>query len=77
MKEHLYDKQLNIKTGADQMTPAKSFHYHRYEPTPYQALATFFDQYKLKSSDRVVDFGCGKGRLLFHPSFIPFNGNRR
>ncbi|MDR6999053.1 SAM-dependent methyltransferase [Neobacillus niacini] len=81
MKEHLYDKQLNIKTGGDQMAPTKSFHYHRYEPTPYQALETLFEQYKLKSSDRVVDFGCGKGRLLFythhlfHPTVIGIEMN--
>ncbi|OIK10456.1 SAM-dependent methyltransferase [Bacillus sp. MUM 116] len=70
MKEHLYDKQLNIKTGGDQMAPTKSFHYHRYEPTPYHALENLYDQYKLKSSDQVVDFGCGKGRLLFYTHYL-------
>jgi len=41
-------------------------HYHRYEPTPYSALETLFNQYELSSSERVVDFGCGKGRLNFY-----------
>ncbi|MBS4209400.1 methyltransferase [Bacillus sp. FJAT-50079] len=65
MKEYYYDKLLNIKTSGDQNEASLSFHYHRYEPTPYYALEQLFQQYELKSSDRVVDFGCGKGRLNF------------
>ncbi|TMU85189.1 methyltransferase [Bacillus sp. BHET2] len=65
MKEYYYDKLLNIKTRQNQIGFHRSFHYHRYEPTPYVALEELFQQYKLKSSDRVVDFGCGKGRLNF------------
>lgn len=65
MKEYYYDKLLNIKTGGYQKGFNESFHYHRYEPTPYSALEILFDQYKLSSSDRIVDFGCGKGRLNF------------
>lgn len=66
MDEHFYDGMLNIKTLGEQMGFNQSIHYHRYEPTPYSALKTLFDQYKLTSSDRVVDFGCGKGRLNFY-----------
>ena len=65
MKEPNYDELLNIKTGEDHVRFYKSFHYHPYEPTPYSALKTLFQQYELKSSDRLVDFGCGKGRLSF------------
>lgn len=65
MKEYYYDKLLGIKTGGDQNGFNKSFHYHRYEPTPYSALEELFNNYQLTSSDRIVDFGCGKGRLNF------------
>ncbi|MEH7505586.1 methyltransferase [Neobacillus drentensis] len=65
MKEYYYDKLLGIKTGGDQEGFNKSFHYHRYEPTPYSALEELFNNYKLTSSDQIVDFGCGKGRLNF------------
>lgn len=65
MNEHDYDTLLNIKTGDRQIGFHRSFHYHRYEPTPYAALEELFRQYELESSDRVVDFGCGKGRLNF------------
>ncbi|MDQ0413575.1 SAM-dependent methyltransferase [Mesobacillus stamsii] len=43
-----------------------SIHYHRYEPTPYSALETFFNEYNMSSHDQIVDFGCGKGRLNFY-----------
>lgn len=43
-----------------------SIHYHRYEPTPYSALETFFNEYNMSSHDHIVDFGCGKGRLNFY-----------
>ncbi|MFD3448257.1 methyltransferase [Microbacteriaceae bacterium 4G12] len=66
MNEQYYDALLNIKTTGDQEGFYKSFHYHRYEPTPYSALEVLFDKYELKSSDRIVDFGCGKGRLNFY-----------
>ncbi|WP_223703544.1 methyltransferase [Sutcliffiella deserti] len=76
MIEHNYDKLLNIKTTQQQKGFHPSFHYHRYEPTPYQALDAFSKQYEWKETARVVDFGCGKGRLNFylhyhyHPTVI-------
>lgn len=66
MEEKYYDGLLNIKTVGEQKGFLKSVHYHRYEPTPYSALELLFTNYELKSSDRVVDFGCGKGRLNFY-----------
>lgn len=70
MKEQYYDELLNIQTVGEQDGFYKSFHYHRYEPTPYSALQILFEQYELKSSDRVVDFGCGKGRLNFYINYF-------
>lgn len=61
-----FDEWLNIHTHGDQKGFHKSFHYHRYEPTPYEGLEKLFSEYMLKSSDRLVDFGCGKGRLPFY-----------
>ncbi|MEH7247750.1 SAM-dependent methyltransferase [Neobacillus niacini] len=66
MKERDYDEWLNIKTGGDHRGFNKSFHYHRYEATPYPALELLFARYPLTSSDHIVDFGCGKGRLNFY-----------
>lgn len=70
MKEQFYDELLNIQTCGDQKGFNKSFHYHRYEPTPYHALEKLFAKYELKNSDRIVDFGCGKGRLNFYVNYF-------
>lgn len=70
MKESYFDDLLNIKTGKDQMGMPRSIHYHRYEPTPYGALQELFQVYELKKNDRVVDFGCGKGRLNFFTHYL-------
>lgn len=65
MEETNYDEMLNIKTEGEQKKFNDSLHYHRYEPTPYSALEHLFKKYALKRNDRIVDFGCGKGRLNF------------
>ncbi|MFC3041744.1 class I SAM-dependent methyltransferase [Virgibacillus xinjiangensis] len=65
MKEYDYEKILNINTSGEQQGYPRSLHYHPYQPTPYSALETLFSSYEVKSTDRVVDFGCGKGRLSF------------
>lgn len=70
MKEKFYEKLLNIKTVGTEEGSNKSWHYNRYEPTPYSALEKLFANYQLKSSDRIVDFGCGKGRLNFYLNFL-------
>lgn len=66
MKEHEYDTLLNIRTGGKHNGFLRDSDYHPYEPTPYQALEILFDNYEVKRTDRIVDFGCGKGRLVFY-----------
>lgn len=59
-----YDRQLGIKTVGlrewDEPTP-----YNRYEATPYEALERLCQVYRFRKDDRVVDFGCGRGRVVF------------
>lgn len=42
--------------------------YYRYEPTSYSGLICAFDELEdvFTKYDRLVDFGCGKGRVLFY-----------
>lgn len=42
--------------------------YYRYEPTSYNGLICAFDalETEITRYDRLVDFGCGKGRVLFY-----------
>ena len=65
MKEKDCDELLHINTSGTQTGFYKSFHYHRYEPTPYWILEKLVDEYDIASEDHIVDFGCGKGRLNF------------
>jgi SAM-dependent methyltransferase len=66
MNEFEYDRLLRIKTIGLQEVRNQLVHYNRYEATLYEALDALFDEYELKKTDRVVDFGCGKGRLSFY-----------
>lgn len=80
--EPFFEKLLHIKTSGNQKGFSQSFHYHRYEPTPYEALEALFQHYEVKDTDRIVDFGCGKGRLnfyihyLFHATVIGIEMNK-
>lgn len=66
MKEQDHDRLLRIKTEGIREWQHQSAHYNRYEATPYMALETLFDEYECNSTDRFVDFGCGKGRFPFY-----------
>lgn len=66
MNEKEYDQFLHIKTVGTLELLSQSVHYNRYEATPYLALDELFNDYELANKDRVVDFGCGKGRLSFY-----------
>ncbi|MDW0116576.1 SAM-dependent methyltransferase [Sporosarcina thermotolerans] len=66
MNEKEYDKLLQIKTAGTLELLSQSPHYNRYEATPYEALDTLFNEYKLGRDDGFVDFGCGKARVSFY-----------
>lgn len=66
MFEKEYDKKLAIKTTGIREWADHGVEYNRYEATPYVALDKLFNQYRLKSTDKVVDFGSGRGRVAFY-----------
>lgn len=76
MNDTDYDRLLHIKTVGTLEVINQSFHYNRYEATPYKALDELFTEYELIKTDRLVDFGSGKGRLpiyiqhKFHTSVV-------
>lgn len=77
LAERKYDRSLQIKTVGIREWSEKERHYNRYEATPYAALEKLFQKYKLDKNDRVVDFGCGRGRVTFyihHRFKIPVTG---
>ena len=66
INEKDYDQLLRIKTTTMKEEPNQSIHYNHYEATPYSILNALFNEYVLKKSDGLVDFGCGKGRVMFY-----------
>ena len=77
MAERIYDRKLSIKTVGRREWKDKSVSFNRYEATPYNALEKLFKSYKVKKTDKVVDFGCGRGRVVFyiHNKFkVPVTG---
>jgi len=63
IRDYLFDKKLHIHTVGIQPVSEATAYYHRYEASPYVALEQLFTHYRLKKTDRLIDFGCGKGRL--------------
>lgn len=65
-----YDELLQIYTANTPVAVEKAPVYNHYEATPYPILYTLFQTYRLSPSDRFVDFGCGKGRVLFYAHYL-------
>ena len=77
MGERKQDKLLGIRTVGIREWKDGVVHYNRYEATPYKALKSLFKHYKFSKTDKVVDFGCGRGGVAFyiHNHFnIPVTG---
>lgn len=64
MLERKYDQKLNIRTSG--IKELKEKNHNRVEPTPYEALEVLVRNYRLEEGDRLVDFGCGRGRVMFY-----------
>lgn len=77
LAERKFDRSLQIRTVGLREWREKKSAYNRYEATPYSALEKLFQQYKLNKDDKVVDFGCGRGRVTFyihHRFNVPVTG---
>ena len=60
------DSFLHIKTEEIQTDGTDTYHFHRYEPTPYDVIETLFNTCAPAENDVLVDYGCGLGRLNFY-----------
>lgn len=77
MAERKFDKSLHIRTVGLREWGKEASLYNRYEATPYKALEKLVHHYSFERDDRLVDFGCGRGRVTFyiHNKFnIPVTG---
>lgn len=60
------DRFLHIQTRSIGERLNESVHYHHYEATSYRMLDVLFEAYEINRDGAFVDFGCGKGRVLFY-----------
>ncbi|WP_432361901.1 class I SAM-dependent methyltransferase [Sporosarcina sp. UB5] len=77
MVERKFDRKLQVRTIGLREWRKQTGDYNRYEATPYTALEKLFRSYTLKSTDSVVDFGSGRGRVSFyihHQFNVPVTG---
>ena len=62
------DKHLKIKTnGRDDSN--SNFTNYPYEATPYVVLQTLSNSGYIKKNEKVIDYGCGKGRVSFYLAY--------
>lgn len=76
--ERKHDKKLNINTqGIVEWPLGVNIEYFRTESTLYSDLDRLIDQYDLLDNAKLVDFGSGKGRILYYFNYryeIPTTG---
>ncbi len=68
MNEHQWDRFLKIKTSGRDDSHADRYRYP-YEPTPYKVLERLSSGGLITRKNRVLDYGCGKGRVGFFLSW--------
>lgn len=64
-----FDRLLNIKTSGRDDT-SSNFMNFPYEATPYPVLELLVNSGYLSKNDKIIDFGCGKGRVSFFLSYM-------
>ncbi len=64
--DHAMDRRLGIRTTGVRDWDEPQSDYNRFESTPYRALDDLFANYQLPRGARLVDYGCGLGRVLFY-----------
>lgn len=68
-KEVQYDKLLHIRTNGRDDSKSNFINYP-YEATPYCVLERLVYSGYIKKKDKIIDFGCGKGRVDFYLSYM-------
>ncbi|MCL2592689.1 MAG: class I SAM-dependent methyltransferase [Defluviitaleaceae bacterium] len=60
----IYDYKYGIETCREQEFDRRMINFG-YKPTPYRNLRKIFRKYKFTENNHLIDYGCGKGRVLF------------
>lgn len=64
LTEAQWDRKLKIQTGGREDSHADD-HHNPYEPTPYSVLIRLAESGYIGKNEKIVDYGCGKGRVGF------------
>lgn len=64
MTEREWDRRLRIRTIGREDEP--NANYASYEPTPYPVLERLARSGYVRRKQRLLDYGCGKGRVAFY-----------
>lgn len=62
--DEMWDRQLGVRTSGRDASNADTFNYP-YEPTDYCVLERVAESGLIRKRDRLIDYGCGKGRVSF------------
>lgn len=65
-QEKIHERFLGIATTGKIYTFNDNADYNIYEPTSYSGLVSLFEESELNPTDKLVDFGCGLGRVMFY-----------
>ena len=68
VNETQWDKLLKIKTSGRDDSRSDQYRYP-YEPTPYSVLERLAGSGYIRKNNRLLDYGCGKGRVDFFLSY--------
>ena len=63
------DRFLKIKTNGRDDTNSNFINYP-YEATPYVVLQALANSGYISKKDKIIDFGCGKGRVSFFLAYL-------
>lgn len=66
--EMQWDKVLKIKTNGRDDSRSDCYNYP-YEPTPYSVLERLAESEYIGKKNKLIDYGCGKGRVDFYLSY--------
>ena len=64
-----WDKKLKIQTNGRDDYGADQYHFP-YEPTTYVVLERLAESGYLNTENKLVDYGCGKGRVGFYRNYV-------
>ena len=64
-EDYLIDAKLHIETTG-RNDSFSTEHLYPYEPTSYRVLDRLIESGHISREDRVLDYGCGKGRVLIY-----------